>query len=99
MSDSSISRVVSWHPGLPAPGSKLHYVGESNDGRMWILRWDSNPSLWRGAGFAKPDPNWMPRPEGWPLSPEIRTFRSSDEIEGRDIHIYRHFTCPNRDGV
>lgn len=75
-----------WMTGLPPHGADRCWLGESADGRQWLLKWEpGDRRCWVGAGFFR-DPNWSP---GVPTSPEFRLMVG----EGAAF-IVRHMALP-----
>lgn len=79
-----------WADGLPSDGADRCWLGESADGRQWLLKWEPNSKHtephWKGAGFLR-DPLW---PHDTPIAPEFRLMRG--ENAG---FIIRHMPLPS----
>jgi hypothetical protein len=54
--------------GLPPADTKQQWIGESADGRQWVIRYSNNPISWVAIGFLVAPP----------FLPELRILREDN---------------------
>lgn len=74
-----------WVIGFPPDGAERCWLGESADGRQWLMRWSEKFRYWCLSGFAADFDNF-PSPEIWKLAnPNSHTT----------LQIVRHMALPS----